>query len=155
MIMPATLNNFTRARRNLFRGGGWVEVHQGRAYKGFPGRGSGGNSPGRLRGFQRFSKSNKKLQFLGEIFQFLINFHENFAIFSKDFWKFTRIVRENFSKYLEKVRSCICPGFGWRSPEGSKFIKKTRRKSNGNRQFFENILKLWENFLFVEANKFR
>ena len=100
---------FTLAPAGIFRWGS--EVHQGRACKGSPRGGfRGAEPPGRQRSFQKICKKiNEKLQFLKD-------FQENFAIFSKILWKFYRIFGENVDKNLEHLEICIWRGFGGRSP---------------------------------------
>ena len=53
------------------------------------------------------------------------------------------------SKILE---ICVCNGSGGGAPEASECIKRLVEKSMETSKFFENFHKLWENFLFSEAN---
>ena len=114
-LLPGPLSFYTALENNtiflhqFFRGGS--EGHQGRACKGLAAWAvTGGGAP---RTLEKFSKNVYKIN---EKLQFFKNFQENFAIFSKNFWKFYRIFGENVDKNLQKLEICICRGFWGRSP---------------------------------------
>ena len=71
---------------------------------------------------------------------------------SSKFLKFSRIFRKSLGKNLENSEACFDMGFGGRGSETSEVIKNFVENSMETCKFFENYLKLWEKFLFTEAN---
>ena len=126
------------ARRNFFQGGR-SEVHQGRPCKGGHrvGGSGGAEPPGRRRSSPKICKKAKKK------ITIFFKFQENFAIFSKIFWKFYRIFGENLDKNLDNLEIFICRGFGGGAPRRSRNYGNLSRKINGKLKFW---IVLMENF---------
>ena len=73
--------------------------------------------------------------------QFFKNFQENFAIFSKNFWKFIRIFGENVDKNLENLEICTFRGVRWAEPpDASEFMEIWEEKSMETINFLKNFM---------------